>query len=66
MSAIHEFKCDGCKTRVKARYNGEHYLPPVGWVELTDANTVRSTGEHLCSNCLPKTPQNKGKRDEKR
>lgn len=65
MSVIHEFKCDSCKTKVKAIYNGEHYLPPRGWVSLHDMNTVRDTGEHLCPACLPKTPQNKGKRNEK-
>lgn len=66
MSAIHEFKCDSCKLKVPAKYNGEHYLPPHNWVELFDTNRSIATGEHLCNNCLPKTPQNKGKRNDKK
>lgn len=62
MSQINLFKCDACKKQVPAKYNGEHYLPPVGWVQLVDTDTVKNTGEHLCTDCLPKTPQNKQKR----
>lgn len=63
MSEIHEFKCDNCKTKAKANYNGEHYLPPRNWVSLEDVNLANSTGEHLCPKCLPKTPRNRGKNE---
>lgn len=49
MSAIHKFRCDCCKIEVDAGYNGEHYLPPVDWVELFDRD-VYSKG-HLCNVC---------------
>ena len=57
MTQIHEFKCDSCKTKVKSIWNGEHYLPPHGWVELFDVNFARATGEHLCPKCTPKKPK---------
>lgn len=62
MSQINLFKCDACKKKVPARYNGEHFLPPVGWVSLVDTDQCRNTGEHLCINCLPNTPRNKYKK----
>lgn len=60
MTAIHEFKCDTCNKRTPAKYNGVHWLPPVGWVDLFDNNTVRTTGEHLCDKCRP--PKKKEKK----
>lgn len=52
----HEFSCDGsgCKEKVKALYNGEHYLPPIGWVQLYDENQAQCLDYHLCPDCRPK------------
>lgn len=54
MTAIHEFKCNGtgCKVRATAHYNGEHFLPPPGWLELQDPKMVELVG-HLCVKCAP-------------
>lgn len=54
MSQIHEFKCDACKRKVTAKYNGEHFLPPDGWVQLYCDNLAEMTGEHICDKCRPK------------
>jgi hypothetical protein len=53
MSAYHEFKCDACCKTVPATYNGEHWLPPHGWVEIFDIHRAQTTGEHLCEKCKP-------------
>lgn len=59
MSQIHQFKCDACKKRVDAIYNGEHYLPPEGWVDLADSNTTDFTGQNMCPKCVPKSGKDK-------
>lgn len=50
MSRINNFRCDSCKVEAKAEYNGEHHLPPKGWVNLHDFNLVQDVG-HLCTIC---------------
>jgi hypothetical protein len=60
MSAIHTVKCDACGNVANTKYNGEHHLPPQGWVELWDTHTALCTGEHLCPKCRPKK---KGKKE---
>ena len=64
MSRINKFKCDYCKKVVDARWNGEHFLPPDHWASIYDERLAAKTGEHICNNCLPKTPLNKYKRDK--
>ena len=54
MSKIHLVVCDKCGETVHAKYNGEHYLPPFGWVELTNSCTLQSTGNHFCNVCAKK------------
>lgn len=54
MSTIHEFKCDGCRKKVPAKYNGEHWLPPDGWMALWDPLQAECTDEHLCEKCRPR------------
>lgn len=51
MSEAHEFRCNSCGHVKKAYYNGEHYLPPKGWVEFYDANEGKNIGVHLCDGC---------------
>lgn len=50
MSAIHAFKCDSCKKQVDAKYNGCHYLPPHGWVDIMDSIKVEVIA-HMCELC---------------
>lgn len=50
MSRINEFKCDSCRDSQPAEWNGEHWLPPKGWIDLHDFNTVNDIG-HLCNIC---------------
>lgn len=52
MSQSNEFKCDNCLRKVKANYNGEHYLPPSGWIQLYDPNEARCKDLHLCEICF--------------
>lgn len=59
MTAIHEFKCDGCRKKIKAYYNGEHWLPPTGWVEIMDSDRAELTGDHLCEKCRPKVKKSR-------
>ncbi len=58
MSTYHEFKCDWCLRRVKVTYNGEHYLPPQGWVQLYDPTTALTLDLHTCEKCF-KDPRTK-------
>lgn len=51
---VFEYKCDLCGRKAPAKYNGEHWLVPVGWVQLWDDNLARTIDEHICSNCKPK------------
>ena len=53
MSIKHEFKCDKCKRKALANYNGEHYLPPRGWVKMYDENLADMLNYHLCDRCKP-------------
>lgn len=46
--------CDKCKTKADLKYNGEHYLPPEGWLELWDSNKAELIDQHLCPKCAPK------------
>ena len=57
MSEIHQFKCNRCKTKVDSNYNGEHHLPPDGWVQLWDSNKAEMIDTHLCPKCYPKRPK---------
>lgn len=50
MSRINAFECDSCKEVEEAKWNGEHYLPPDGWVNLHDFNLAQDVG-HLCGIC---------------
>lgn len=54
MSMIHTVRCNRCGREAKTKYNGEHHLPPKGWVELWDPHEAQCTGEHLCNKCVPK------------
>lgn len=58
MSAIHEFKCDSCRTRAKAEWNGEHFLYPKDWVEVHNRD-VYLVG-HLCARCAKRVKLNAG------
>lgn len=51
--------CDSCKAKSNLSYNGEHYLPPKGWMELYDDNLARHTEVHLCPKCHPKAKKKK-------
>lgn len=53
VSAIHKFKCDKCSRTVDAKWNREHWLPPVGWAEIHDSASTNLIG-HLCEKCVPK------------
>jgi len=53
MTAIHQFQCDRCLAKVSAHFNREHWLPPLGWVELWDNNAAKLNGLHLCDSCAP-------------
>lgn len=57
MSEIHQFKCDKCKTRANAYYNGEHYLHPEGWYQLYCNILARTVDLHLCPKCAPTKPK---------
>lgn len=57
MSEIHQFKCDGCKKKVNSYYNGEHHLPPEGWVQLWDVVMAELLEQHLCVSCAPRRPK---------
>lgn len=54
MSAIHEFKCDYCNKREKAKWNGEHWLMPDGWAQLYCDKAATTLDNHACPKCLPK------------
>jgi hypothetical protein len=58
MSKEFHFRCDICKKRTMASYNGEHWLPPKGWTEVRDPNLVKATGAHMCEECTPKKNRN--------
>lgn len=61
MSRINEFKCDTCNKRAKAKYNGEHWLAPQGWVQLYDDNKADMLDIHMCDVCKPKPRKKKEK-----
>lgn len=65
MSLKHEFKCDSCGKKAESRFNGEHHLPPAGWVQLYDANSARTLNEHLCDVCRPKRKGERKQRTKK-
>lgn len=50
MSKKFQFECDSCHHLAEAKYNGEHYLPPKGWVEMTEVQSMGQVG-HLCDIC---------------
>ena len=54
MSFIRAIKCDNCLIRVQPKFNGEHWLPPIGWVEIYNPDLAENTGQHLCPKCKPK------------
>lgn len=52
MTQIHQFYCDICTKKAAATWNGEHWLPPKGWIDLVDGVTCRSTKKHICQKCF--------------
>lgn len=61
MSAIHEFKCNYCGKRAAAKYNGEHYLAPNGWLQLYDDNLAHAIDQHVCDSCRPQKRKSRSK-----
>ena len=53
MTEIHEYKCDYCLARAPLKYNGEHWLPPIGWTNLYDFNKAEHEKIHVCPSCRP-------------
>lgn len=51
MSLKHTFTCNRCENKIDAKYNGEHFLPPEGWMELYDPLTAKTLDIHLCKRC---------------
>lgn len=54
MSQFHEYQCNCCGVRVSSQYNGEHFLPPVGWMALLSPHTTQTDGNHICPRCFKK------------
>lgn len=52
MTAVNQFQCDGCEKSFDARFNGEHWVPPLGWGEFVDSETGSNLGLHACPSCI--------------
>jgi len=60
------YGCEVCGEHEDARWNGEHYLVPFGWVNLVDQETGFEVDMQLCRQCKPETIETLGKSDERK
>jgi hypothetical protein len=63
---LHEVKCDSCEEKAPLKYNGEHWLVPVGWMELYDENEAKNIDIHVCKKCISLKKGNKKNEHTKR
>ena len=63
MSFIAKHKCDSCGKTSESIFNGEHWLPPVGWSEILDAHTGNNLKLSLCPECIAKLSKPQSKQD---
>jgi phage terminase large subunit GpA-like protein len=52
VSLIHEVICNKCGTKNALKWNGEHWLFPLDWVELIDSDAYHRG--HFCEKCIKK------------
>lgn len=48
----HSVICSMCNKESDMKYNGEHYLCPVGWYEFYDDYNSKHTNIHICDVCF--------------